>query len=156
MPPAAAVAAPGPGAPGDQQQRPGVVQTFINTLMRMGMMWYFFNMMKGGGQQAPGAGGSAAAAVGMVKPLHARGALFDVRVFLAEAPELPNLADGRLIWQQDGVGLGTTEERKFTYMYEPSEVRARRGAAGYARARLGSWRRRPARRGPRMLAQRAC
>jgi len=120
MPPRGAVVA-APAAPGGQQQQAGGGGSFLGALVRMAVMWYLFNMFKGGGQQATG--GEGAAANVMLKPLFARGDLFDVRVFLSESPQLDSTADGTLIWEQKDVGLGTTSERKFTYTYAPSEVR---------------------------------
>lgn len=130
MPPRAVAAAPGagPGGQGAEAAAPPSLQGLLQTVMRLGMMWWMFNsFMKPGGQQA-GAGGAAGAGNVQLKPLHARGTPFDVRVLLSESPELPSLANGTLIWQQDGVGLGTTPELMYTHTYSPSEVRAR-GAA---------------------------
>lgn len=130
MPPRGAVVAAGGGAGGPnqagQQQQQGA-GGLLQMIMRLGMMWYFFNSMKGmgGGQQA-GAGGAAGGKGGVapstLRPLHARGSLFDVRFLLSDLPEMATLADGKLIWQRNDVGLGTTAEHKFTYVYHPTEA----------------------------------
>lgn len=127
MPPRGAVAAAaapgGAAANGGQQQQQGA-GGILQLVMRIGMMYYMFNMFKGGSQMGPGAGGAAGSgAAAMLKPLHARGTPFDIRFVLSETPDLASLGDGTLIWQQNDVGIGTTSERKFTYMYTPSEVR---------------------------------
>jgi hypothetical protein len=125
MPPAAAAVAAGGAAAGGQQQQQGGVSTFLQAVLRMGMMWYMFNMFKGGGQQTAGTG---AASGGMLRPLYARGDLVDLRMFLYERPYLHDFAKGTLVWELPGVALGTTPEHKHTYSYRPSKVRAgRRG-----------------------------
>lgn len=80
----------------------------------MGIMWYMFNMFKGGQQ-------TSRAGVVMITPLYQRGDLVDVRVMLSEIPYYRSLTDGNVVWFQENIGVGTTPQHNFTYMYEPSQ-----------------------------------
>jgi hypothetical protein len=122
MPPRGAVAAPAAGPQGQAGQGQPAAQggSFLGAILRMGVMWYVFNMMKGG-QQSTGSTPGV-----MLKPQHARGALFDVRVFLSESAafDAAGLDNGQqAIWEQFDVPLGTAGKSNYTFEYTPSEVR---------------------------------
>jgi GTPase involved in cell partitioning and DNA repair len=122
-----------------QQPQQGAASTLISTILRMGMMWYMFNAFKGpqGGAGGGGAGGAGGAVT--LTPLHARGTPLDVRFYLSERAELADDGkDGKdtLIWQVDGVPLGTLPEHKHTYMYTPSEAVKSQNASVWLHAQV--------------------
>ena len=110
-------AAPAPGGQQQGGQAQNGLTTFLQAVLRMGIMWYMFNMFKGGPSQQATGGAHV-----MIKPHFVRGDLLDVRVFVTDMPSAPSVAKGHPVWQVDGVALGTMPEHKLSLNYTLSKV----------------------------------
>ncbi|GLC36151.1 hypothetical protein PLESTB_001375000 [Pleodorina starrii] len=131
---AAAAAAGGAGGGQGQQQQQrqqGGIGSIVGMVLRMGVMWYFMNAMKGNKTPPPpqqaGADGQVAGGSGAgtyLYPAFERGSLVDMYMFLSEGEHYRGLRVdmSELIWSERGVVLGDSkEQRKDTYVYEPSD-----------------------------------
>lgn len=131
MPGEVAAAAPAAaGAGGDaaagQQQR-GPLQGMLGGVLRMMFMWWLMNWMKGGKvpPAKPGAEG-VLSSPSHTYPLYQKGDLVDFYAFVSERPGFPNhdFDMAELVWSETGIRLAEPDTRKYSFVYEPSPVRA--------------------------------
>ena len=105
-------AAPAQGQQGQQRQNP------LFGILRMIAMWYMFKTFFGGGSKKP------LSREEMFMPQYAKGAHFDMSLYLSEQPSISKYSDpDALIWQEKDIAYGTDPNRALNYTYSPSKVR---------------------------------
>jgi hypothetical protein len=114
------------GAVGQPQQ--GQQQNWLGnwagTIARFAFMWMLMSWFKGGGkQQQTNNKDPATAAVGSIFPRFEQGTLVDMYCFISEKPFIRYYDVADLIWSETGIAMSVSETRKYSYFYEPSEVR---------------------------------